>query len=288
MRSLLPFSRASHAERAFFHGEMRNERGRRVAEKKKFVELASILAHEPLIAGVYKLVLQSPRIAAACQPGQFVMLRQPWWTDPFLRRPLSIAGAVAEEGTVTLIYRVVGHGTELLEAARVGDRLDMMGPLGRGFALANGRLLLVGGGMGLAPLLFAAQRCCPAPVDVLAGGRTSDELFWVKLFQNVCDQVHVTTDDGSLGSCGTCVDALPQLLRHGGYEGVLTCGPRPMMKRVAELALAAGVPTQVSLEEHMACGLGVCLSCTCGAKDGGTRQVCKDGPVFPAAEVDWT
>ena len=288
MRLLLPFLRASHAEEAFFNGEMRKGRDRRVAEKTKFVEETPILVHEPLIAGVYKLVVQAPVIAAKCQPGQFVMLRQPWWTDPFLRRPLSIAGANEKEGTVTLIYRVVGHGTELLEAARVGDTLDMMGPLGRGFDLAGGRLLLVGGGMGLAPLLFAAERCCPTPIDVLAGGRTGDELFWVKLFQGVCDQVHVTTDDGSLGSCGTCVDALPSLLDSGGYAGVLSCGPRPMMQRVAELAQAAGIPTQVSLEEHMACGLGVCLSCTCGAKDGGTRQVCKDGPVFPATEVDWS
>jgi dihydroorotate dehydrogenase electron transfer subunit len=258
-----------------------------MTEKTKFLDPALILVHETLITGVHKLVLQSSRIAAACQPGQFVMLGQPGRTDPFLRRPFSIAGADSQEGTVTLIYRVVGHGTELLEASRVGDALDMVGPLGRGFDLAGGRLLLAGGGMGLAPLLFAAQRRCPAPVDVLAGGRTGDELFWVKLFQNVCEHVHVTTDDGSMGSCGTCVDALPELLLQNGYDGVLTCGPRPMMKQVAELALASGIPTQVSLEEHMACGLGVCLSCTCGAKDGGTRQVCKDGPVFPATEVDW-
>ena len=98
---------------------------------------------------------------------------------------------------------------------------------------------------------------------------------------------HITTDDGSLGICGTCADALSGVLCDGGYDGVLTCGPRPMMKRVAETAQAAGIPVQVSLEEHMACGLGVCLSCTCGATDGGTRQICKDGPVFSAAEVDW-
>ena len=257
-------------------------------KQTKFVEQALILSHEPLIAGVFQLVVKSPAIAAQCVPGQFLMLRQPWWTDPFLRRPLSIAGADGERGTVTLIYRVVGHGTELMAAARVGDVLDLLGPLGRGFDLSGGRLLLVGGGMGLAPLLFAAQCCCPTPVDVLAGGRTGDELFWTRLFQEVCENVHVTTDDGSMGICGTCVDALPDLLAAGGYAGVLTCGPRPMMQRVSELALAAGIPAQVSLEEHMACGLGVCLSCTCGAAGGGTRQVCKDGPVFPATEVDWT
>ncbi len=257
-------------------------------KKTKFVEQGIILVHESLASGVFRLVVKAAAISERCVPGQFVMVRMPWWTDPFLRRPLSIAGADAEQGTLTLIYRVVGHGTELLEAARVGECLDVLGPLGRGFDLSVERLLFVGGGMGLAPLLFAAGRCCPKPVEVLAGGRTGDELFWAKLFQELCDKVHLTTDDGSLGICGTCVDALPELLQTGAYDGVLTCGPRPMMKRVAEVASAAGVRTQVSLEEHMACGLGVCLSCTCGASDGGTRQICKDGPVFWSEEVDWT
>ncbi len=257
-------------------------------KKTKVVESALILINEPLASGVFRLVVKSPKISERCTPGQFVMVRLPWWTDPYLRRPFSIAGADSDEGTLTLIYRVVGHGTELLESARAGDTLDVMGPLGRGFDLSGERLLLVGGGMGLAPLLFAAGRCCPNPVEVLAGGRSGDELFWVGLFRGNCDKVHVTTDDGSLGICGTCVDALPDILRKGGFSGVLTCGPRPMMKRVTEVANAAGIRTQVSLEEHMACGMGVCLSCTCGAADGGTRQICKDGPVFWAEEVDWT
>ena len=256
-------------------------------KRTKCVAQALILVNERLIPGVFRLVVQAPEIARCCVPGQFVMVRLPWWTDPFLRRPFSIAGADAEQGTLTLIYRVVGHGTELLESAREGEVLDVVGPLGQGFDLSGDRLLLVGGGMGLAPLLFAAQRCCPNPVEALAGGRTGDELFWVELFQTVCNRVHITTDDGSLGICGTCADALPDILRVGGFDGVLACGPRPMMKRVAEMTLAAGIGAQVSLEEHMACGLGVCLSCTCGAADGGTRQICKDGPVFRATEVDW-
>lgn len=260
----------------------------RMEKKTKFVEHALILVNELLASGVFRMVVNAPKISARCVPGQFVMVRLPWWTDPFLRRPLSIAGADAKQGTLTLIYRVVGHGTELLESARGGDKLDILGPLGQGFDLSGERLLLIGGGMGLAPLLFAAGRCCPKPVEVLAGGRTGDELFWTGLFGEVCDKVHITTDDGSLGICGTCVDAMPEILRTGAYDGVLTCGPRPMMKRVAEVAGAAGIRTQVSLEEHMACGMGVCLSCTCGASDGGTRQICKDGPVFPAEEVDWT
>ena len=257
-------------------------------QKTKWIEQALIVTNQALSADVYRMVVHTPKISACCIPGQFVMVRMPGANDPLLRRPLSIAGADRESGMLTLIYRLVGRGTQQMAAAPVGAVLDVMGPLGRGFDLSAARLLLVGGGIGLAPLLFAAQRCCPSPVEVLAVGRTKDELFWTELFRQSCNQVHVTTDDGSLGLCGTCADALPELLMTGKYDGVLTCGPRPMMQRVAALATAAGVRTQVSLEEHMACGLGACLSCTCVTADGGSRQVCKDGPVFWSEEVDWS
>lgn len=256
--------------------------------KPKFIEQALILENRNLATGVYQLVVKSPQISATCIPGQFVMVKVADSSDPLLRRPLSIAGADPSQDSLTLIYRVVGKGTERMEQFQPGSFVDIMGPLGRGFDLSPQRLLLVGGGMGLAPLLFAAERCCPQPVEVLAGGRTEQEMFWNDLFQSRCEQLHITTDDGSLGFCGTCIDLLPQLLLETKFDGVLTCGPRPMMKRVAALAAQVGLRTQVSLEEHMACGLGVCLTCTCSAADGGTRQVCKDGPVFWADEVDWS
>ncbi len=255
----------------------------------KFIEQALILENRVLAPDVYHMVVKSPRISATCSPGQFVMVKvTSATTDPLLRRPLSIAGADLKQERLTLIYRVVGRGTERMEALQPGASIDVMGPLGRGFDLSAEHLLLVGGGMGLAPLLYVADKCCPLPVEVLAGGRTENEMFWIDLFRSRCEKLHITTDDGSLGFGGTCADHLPQLLRSGNFDGILTCGPRPMMKRVVEIAVQAGVPTQVSLEEHMACGLGACLSCTCAAADGGTRQVCKDGPVFWAEEVDWS
>ena len=257
-------------------------------QKVKVVEQALILSNQALSSDVFRMVVHSPQIALGSLPGQFVMIRLSETLDPLLRRPLSIAGADPQKGTLTLIYRVIGRGTHQMATAQSGASLDVMGPLGRGFDLSGSRLLMVGGGIGLAPLLFAAEYCCPKPVDVLAGGRTKDELFWTELFRESCQNIHVTTDDGSLGVCGTCADALPDLLSSGQYQGVLTCGPRPMMKRVANLAKEAGIRTQVSLEEHMACGVGACLACTCGAVNGGSRQVCKDGPVFWAEEVDWS
>ena len=257
-------------------------------KRKKIIEQAPVIENSLLASGVFRLVARAPKIAAQCVPGQFVMLRLTRMADPLLRRPLSIAGADSQAGTITLICRVVGHGSELLSLVKPGEMLDIMGPLGRGFALDFARPLLVGGGIGLAPLLFVAGHCCPRPVEVLAGGRTCDELFWADLFRETCSAVHVSTDDGSLGICGTCADALPDVLKNGDYDMILTCGPRPMMRRVAEEAARFGIRTQVSMEEHMACGLGACRSCTCLASDGGARQVCKDGPVFWAEEVDWT
>ena len=253
----------------------------------KIIEQAAVVENTLLAPGVFRLVAKAPKIAEQCAPGQFVMLRVTPLADPLLRRPISIAGADAQEGTLTLICRIVGHGTDLLSTVKVGEMLDIMGPLGRGFDLNCKRPLLVGGGIGLAPLLYVAEACCPNPVEVLAGGRTDSELFWTKLFQESCQAVHVTTDDGSLGVCGTCVDALPEVLKAGNFDRVMTCGPRPMMQRVAAEAAKFGIQTQVSLEEHMACGLGACLSCTCAASDGGARQVCKDGPVFWSEEVAW-
>ena len=255
---------------------------------KKVVEQAKVLDKQELAKGVFLLVAESPAVARQCAPGQFVMLRLTSMADPLLRRPISIAGADAKQGTLKLICRVVGHGTELLSTTQPGDTLDIMGPLGSGFELSGRKPLLVGGGIGLAPLLYVAESYCPEPVEVLAGGRSHDELFWVELFKQTCRKVHVSTDDGSMGICGTCADALPDLLKNGGYDMLLTCGPRPMMQRVAAEAAKAGIRTQISLEERMACGLGACRACTCSASDGTARQVCKDGPVFWAEEVDWT
>jgi len=259
-----------------------------VETTKKVIEQAPVLEKRILAKGVFQLVAKAPKIAALSVPGQFVMMRLTTLADPLLRRPISIAGADPEQGMISLICRVVGHGTELLSTVGIGDFLDILGPLGHGFDMECRRPLLVGGGIGLAPLLFAAARFCPDPVEVLAGGRTCDEMFWAELFRQTCDKVHVATDDGSLGICGTCADALPDILKKGRYDMVLTCGPRPMMWRVASEAAKIGIRTQVSLEKHMACGLGACRACTCQAADGGMRQACKDGPVFWSEEVVWT
>lgn len=251
----------------------------------KTVELASVTGHRVVGPLVRWLTLKAPAIASAARPGQFLHIRLGETLEPLLRRPISIADADPATGTVSLIYRIAGRGTALLAKLQPGNEIDCMGPLGNGFDLSPRRPLLVGGGMGLAPLLFLARQLCPRPMSVLMGGRDSRELFWQDIFGDVCRSLHVTTDDGSLGLRGFTTDHLPSLLAGGEYDMIFACGPRPMLEGVARLAKAHGLPCQVSLEDYMACGVGACLSCTCAGTDGKRRKVCSDGPVFQAEEV---
>lgn len=247
----------------------------------KAIEEARILSHEAPMAGVYILTLDSPVIAHTALPGQFVQVSVPA-NGGFLRRPLGIAEVSRTEGWIRLIYRQVGRGTEALAGAETGGSVSVLGPLGRGFTTALKHPLLVGGGMGLTPLLFFAAE--HPNVSVLMGGRTKEEVFWEEIYRPHVRECFVTTDDGSYGKKGFVTTLLPELLKDGAYDGVAVCGPPIMMERVAAIAAERGIPCEVSLEKRMACGLGACLSCAVDTKSG-RRKVCKDGPVFSAGEV---
>ena len=252
----------------------------------KLVVEAQVVENRDLGNEVKELVLYAPEIASQAVAGQFLHIRVANATyHPLLRRPLSISGIDAEAGTVSTIYRIVGHGTACLATLHKNDVVDCMGPLGNGFSILGKRPLLVGGGMGLAPLVCLAGALCPRPMEVLMGGRTKEEMFWTAMFTDMCQNLHITTDDGSLGSQGVTLDLLPELLQTGNFDMIYTCGPHVMMNGVAKIAKEYGVPCQVSLEEYMACGVGGCLSCTCAANDGTRKKVCTDGPVFWAEEV---
>lgn len=251
----------------------------------KMVVEARIVRNTEIGVNVKELVLYAPEIAAQAVPGQFLHVRVADSYYPLLRRPLSISSADRIAGTVSTIYRVVGQGTACLAALSSKDSVDCMGPLGNGFVIHGQRPLLVGGGMGLAPLLFLAGALCPRPTEILMGGRTKEEMFWADMFHNKCDAIHITTDDGTLGSCGVTLDLLPEVLKSGAFDVIYTCGPRIMMEGVAKVAKTYNIPCQVSLEEYMACGIGGCLSCTCAGQDGLRKKVCTDGPVFWAQEV---
>ena len=247
----------------------------------KVIEEAQILSHKAPIPGVDILTLASPLIASTALPGQFVQISVP--SDAgFLRRPLGIAEVSRTEGWIRLIYRQVGIGTEGLATAPNGISLSVLGPLGNGFDTALKHPLLVGGGMGLTPLLFFAAE--HPNVSVLIGGRTREEVFWEDIYRPHVCECFITTDDGSYGVQGFVTTLLPELLAKGDYDGIAVCGPPIMMERIAAIAGEYGIPCEVSLEKRMACGLGACLSCAVDTRSG-RRKVCKDGPVFPAAEV---
>lgn len=249
----------------------------------KFSLDAEILGQERMAEAVYRMQVHCPEIAEAAQPGNFVQMRL-LGGEIFLRRPFGIADADAGKGTLTFLYRVLGRGTAAFSGLCPGDRVNLLGPLGQGFCRDLEHPLIVGGGMGLSPLLFYAKSM-GKKADVLMGGKHASEMFWTKLFEPYVQEIHVTTDDGSMGTKGFAVSLLPELLETKKYDAVIVCGPEIMMQKAADLSRAAGIPCQVSLEKRMACGLGACLSCSVDAADGTRKKVCKDGPVFWAEEV---
>ena len=220
--------------------------------------------------------------APAC--GQFYMLRA-WKAEeaPLLSRPISVHRFDREKKEISFLYEVRGTGTQKLAALRPGDTVALTGPSGRGFPVdgtLGGAVALVGGGIGTAPLLLLCKELCRAGVrpDLFVGFR--DMTYGMDRFVPWCRDIYAATDSGKEGHHGLVTD----LLDVSKYDIVLTCGPMVMMRGVAKLCAAAGVPCLASLEKKMACGLGACLGCTCHTKIGPVT-VCKDGPVFNAQEV---
>jgi dihydroorotate dehydrogenase electron transfer subunit len=255
----------------------------------KYIEETKVIGQWVLNNVTRELDLIAPQIAKEAVPGQFVNVQVSRRTAPLLRRPLGIAGVDKKRGVIRLVYRFVGEATNILGDVCSGDRLSVVGPLGHGFDLSAEHPLLVGGGTGLAPLLFLAETLVQKGIrpDVLMGGRTADDLFWKDMYVDLVERMGLTTDDGSLATKGTVMAELPLLLRRIHYDCVYVCGPAPMMKAVSTAVMEKGIKCQVSLEKYMACGLGACLSCSCQGI-GRRIKVCQDGPVFWAEEVaEW-
>ena len=252
------------------------------------LERVEVLANDRVAEGVGLLVLRSPRIAAAVEPGQFVHLRIATGADFLLRRPFSVHRAHGE--TIEILYQVLGRGTrELADRAR-GDVMDAIGPMGRGWDVPEGatHVLLVAGGLGAAPLGMLAERLAArgVAVSVAQGAPCTERLVARDLFESVARRVEVATDDGSAGEPGFVTVVSRRLLETDAPDLVCVCGPEVMARAVAAQAAEAGVPCRVSLERLMACGIGVCLSCVVTTVEG-RKRACVDGPVFDAEEVCW-
>lgn len=218
-------------------------------------------------------------------PGQFVELDVKTSPNTFLRRPISVNFVDYEQNELWLLIRSVGEGTHQLCALQPGDKINTIFPLGHGFSTpSSGHYLLVGGGVGTAPLLYLGKKlkekgCTPT---FLLGGRTAKDLLQRNLFKQY-GRVCTTTEDGSDGSKGFVTD---HEVINNSFDGIFCCGPKPMMHAVAEVAKQSNTPCEVSLENLMACGVGACLCCV-EKTTTGNRCVCQDGPVFNIKELNW-
>ncbi|TYO97961.1 dihydroorotate dehydrogenase electron transfer subunit [Desulfallas thermosapovorans] len=259
-----------------------------------------ITGHWEHVPGVRVMEFTAPHLARAAQPGQFLHIRCGESSDPLLRRPISIHAVDRQSGRVKIMFQVVGKGTAWLAGRRDGV-IDAMGPLGRGFTVhppaalpESANLIVVGGGIGAAPLYFLLQELARAGlarrVKVLLGARNARQLLITEAARELGYAVRVATDDGSAGYRGLVTALLEEELKpKPGY--VYACGPSPMLKALCVMLRDYGVPGEVSVEERMACGVGACLACVCRVRDAGGketyRHACVDGPVFPAGEVVW-
>ena len=247
-----------------------------------------IVSKEQVGDAVYMTLEVGDMIRASFRaPGQFVHIR--CGEGLLLRRPISVCSCMEDEpdDLLSIVFEVRGEGTRWLAGRELGDSLDVLGLAGNGFDLKpEGRYLLVGGGIGIPPMLGCAQYTGGRATAIL-GGRSRDKIILEDFFREDCAKVLCATDDGSLGHHGF-VDALVrrELSEDRGYDGVLACGPKPMLRNVAKVAEEFGIPCQVSMEERMGCGVGACLVCACDMADGSRKHVCKDGPVFDSREVD--
>lgn len=270
----------------------------------------------------FTIGLRAPEIARQAEPGQFVMVavqpvipagdgfsfaRASW--DPLLRRPFSIYRVEVAREEILLLGQVTGRGSRILAAAESGQVYSVLGPLGRPFRIEQGwkHLLLVGGGVGVAPLVFAGERFAARgmQITVLFGFRNAGSVIGWEATSSWATSRYLVTEDGSAGEKGLVTDVLKRLLEgeennpgsgRGSGKGrgrarvdaILACGPSAMLEIVADMARSAGIPCQISTERVMGCGFGVCLSCVLPRPDGSYALACQDGPVFAAEEVDFS
>jgi dihydroorotate dehydrogenase electron transfer subunit len=239
----------------------------------------------------FRLVVRAPGIAPLVQPGQFAHVRVLPLKDALLRRPFSIFQVAGD--TLSILYKVVGKGTDVLSRMRPGDELGAIGPLGHGFTLpppGGATPLLVAGGYGMAALYLLAQRS-PQRGTVFAGGRRAVDILCEEEFRALGWDVCVTTEDGSRGAKGLVTQPLTAELRRAtAGRKLFACGPASMLRAVAQIAGEFDVPAELSMDEHMCCGVGVCLTCVIPVKAGDGweyRRTCTEGPVFDAREVAW-
>lgn len=253
--------------------------------------MAKIIHTGRLADGVYSMWLSAPEIAEQAVPGQFVSLYCQD-NDKLLPRPISLCEIDRGEGSLCLVYRVVGAGTREFSHRKEGEEIRILGPLGNGFPLEEcpkgKQAVLIGGGIGIPPLLQLSKEI-EGQVTVVVGYRDS-QTFLRQDFTQAADRVVIATEDGSVGTKGNVIDALRE--EEIRADVVYSCGPLPMLRGVKAWGIETGIPVWLSMEERMACGIGACLACVCNSTDVDphskvqNKRVCKDGPVFLSTEIE--
>ncbi len=276
--------------------------GFQLLEKKIYHLSLSVQKQKSVAPGYWVLSLQSPQISSAAAPGQFVLLKIDKNFDPLLPRAMSIHSIIRADNYrigFTILYKVVGKGTRLLSEKRSGESLAVLGPLGTGFKLshiASGyEPIIVGGGIGIAPLLFLAQELMERSYTptVFLGANSQEELLALDEFESLGFTPKVSTEDGSKGVKGMVTDLLGSYLEDskGLQAEIFACGPAPMLEKAASLAKSYKLNSQLSLEQRMACGLGACLGCVVKIKNKNSghsyQRVCTEGPVFNGEDIIW-
>lgn len=256
---------------------------------------AKLVGKEKLLEGLYKFSVEAKEIVDSAKPGNFIEIRINENLDPFLRRPISIYSLDKENGILEFIFQIRGKGTEILAKKEEGDLIDVIGPLGSGTFKFEGKkkIAIIGGGIGIFPLFELAKQAKKTGINVhtYLGFRRKELVTLEKEFEAVSSKLTITTDDGSYAEKGFAINFLSDDLNNEKFDGIYACGPLPMLKAVKKLAEEKGISCQISLEEKMGCGLGVCLGCAvktaASPKDAPEYvHVCKAGPVFNSTLVE--
>lgn len=252
----------------------------------KFQEIAGVISQELLATGVYSMWIKTDKIAKLSKPGQFIDLYCKEGSR-MLPRPISICEIDEEKNALRIVYRILGKGTEEFSAYQAGDEIRILGPLGSGFPISDKKAILIGGGIGIPPMLELAKSL-KGEKKIVAGYR--DELFLQEELQEN-GELFIATEDGSTGTKGNVINVMEE--KQLKAQVIYACGPTPMLKAVKAYALENGIEAWLSLEEKMACGIGACLACVCKSKEKDehtnvyNKRICKEGPVFLASEVEF-
>ena len=247
---------------------------------------AKVVRQDQIATDIYSLILEAGAVAVNAKAGQFVSLYSKDGSN-LLPRPISLCEINKDKGTIRLVYRVVGKGTKEFSKLREGDKIDVMGPLGNGFNQKSKRAILIGGGIGIPPMLELAKEL-KCEKSIVLGFR--DETFLLNDMNRIEGEVYIASEDGKTGVKGTVLDAIREYDVKGDI--IYACGPTPMLKAIREYAFENYMEAQLSLEEKMACGIGACLACVCKSTEVdehshvNNKRICKDGPVFDAGEVE--